>query len=331
MNDQEKGEHPRHTGIARRAHLLVLVALQSLMAVELVAADAPRRVDARLPGHRGDGRDPRSGAGAAEALGPDSVRDPDPGDRCSCSRRSSWAKCAIITSGSGGGTSLFTEPRGSARAARLPDRLCAEREPRSPGEDAAQLRRDVRVRVRAGARHRWEIFEFSMDQIFGLNMQKPMLGDPSGLTDTMWDMIVNLIGAAIVSLSGWVVSAPVAAAARGHLDRPASSPQPQLEEAAGPKLSGSTLRALCPGAGCLDPGDEPLSVPDLRSAAQFSCLHLGNCIVVIAGVDPFGACDIARSVEQIMPVLRHNAHSPVDWRYHHLSGNWLTQINPTLR
>lgn len=49
----------------------------------------------------------------------------------------------------------------------------------------------------------WEIFEFAMDQLFGLNMQKPMLGDPSGLTDTMWDLIVNLIGAAIVSLAGW--------------------------------------------------------------------------------------------------------------------------------
>ncbi|HUG45164.1 MAG TPA: hypothetical protein VMK31_01455 [Sphingomicrobium sp.] len=49
----------------------------------------------------------------------------------------------------------------------------------------------------------WEIFEFLMDQVFGLNMQKPMLGDPSGLTDTMWDLIVNFIGAAIVSLSGW--------------------------------------------------------------------------------------------------------------------------------
>lgn len=49
----------------------------------------------------------------------------------------------------------------------------------------------------------WEIFEFSMDQIFGLTMQKPMLGDSSGLTDTMWDMIVNAIGAAIISLAGW--------------------------------------------------------------------------------------------------------------------------------
>lgn len=50
----------------------------------------------------------------------------------------------------------------------------------------------------------WEIFEFAMDQIFGTVMQKPMLGDPSGLTDTMWDMIVNAVGAALVSLSGWL-------------------------------------------------------------------------------------------------------------------------------
>ncbi|MEX2575878.1 MAG: hypothetical protein WD382_04425, partial [Halofilum sp. (in: g-proteobacteria)] len=37
----------------------------------------------------------------------------------------------------------------------------------------------------------WEIFEFGMDQLFGMNMQKGMLGDPSGLTDTMWDLIVD--------------------------------------------------------------------------------------------------------------------------------------------
>jgi hypothetical protein len=49
----------------------------------------------------------------------------------------------------------------------------------------------------------WEIFEFFMDQLFGLNMQKPMMGDTSGLTDTMWDMIVNSIGAFIISFMGW--------------------------------------------------------------------------------------------------------------------------------
>ena len=49
----------------------------------------------------------------------------------------------------------------------------------------------------------WEIFEFAMDQLFGLTMQKPMLGDASGLTDTMWDLKVNAVGAAIFSLAGW--------------------------------------------------------------------------------------------------------------------------------
>ncbi len=49
----------------------------------------------------------------------------------------------------------------------------------------------------------WEIFEFAMDQIVGTNMQKPMLGDPSGLTDTMWDMIVNALGALTISALGW--------------------------------------------------------------------------------------------------------------------------------
>jgi hypothetical protein len=49
----------------------------------------------------------------------------------------------------------------------------------------------------------WEIFEFAMDQAFGLAMQKPVPGDPSGLTDTMSDMIVNAIGAAVIGLAGW--------------------------------------------------------------------------------------------------------------------------------
>lgn len=49
----------------------------------------------------------------------------------------------------------------------------------------------------------WEVFEFVMDQLFGMNMQKPMLGDPSGLTDTMWDLIVDGLGALVVSVLGW--------------------------------------------------------------------------------------------------------------------------------
>jgi small basic protein len=43
----------------------------------------------------------------------------------------------------------------------------------------------------------WEIFEFAMDQSFGLNMQK------SGLLDTMWDLIVDTIGATIGALAGF--------------------------------------------------------------------------------------------------------------------------------
>lgn len=50
----------------------------------------------------------------------------------------------------------------------------------------------------------WEIFEFFMDQVFGMNMQKPMFGDESGLTDTMWDLIVDGVGAAVMSISAYV-------------------------------------------------------------------------------------------------------------------------------
>lgn len=49
----------------------------------------------------------------------------------------------------------------------------------------------------------WEIFEFAADSLLGTNMQKPMLGDDSGLTDTMWDLILDVLGAMIISLLGW--------------------------------------------------------------------------------------------------------------------------------
>jgi hypothetical protein len=49
----------------------------------------------------------------------------------------------------------------------------------------------------------WEVFEFAMDQTFGLQMQKPRFGDPSGLTDTMWDLTFDAIGALLVSAFGW--------------------------------------------------------------------------------------------------------------------------------
>jgi hypothetical protein len=43
----------------------------------------------------------------------------------------------------------------------------------------------------------WEIFEFLMDQTFGLNMQK------SGLFDTMGDLIINAVGSGIASITGY--------------------------------------------------------------------------------------------------------------------------------
>lgn len=49
----------------------------------------------------------------------------------------------------------------------------------------------------------WEIFEFGMDRYFGTNMQPATPGDPSGLTDTIHDLIVDTLGAAVVSLFGW--------------------------------------------------------------------------------------------------------------------------------
>ena len=43
----------------------------------------------------------------------------------------------------------------------------------------------------------WEIFEFTVDQALGTNMQK------SGLVDTMWDLIVNAVGALAIASIGW--------------------------------------------------------------------------------------------------------------------------------
>lgn len=42
----------------------------------------------------------------------------------------------------------------------------------------------------------WEIFEYAMDTLFGFNMMK------SGLPDTMGDLIVDAVGAALAALAG---------------------------------------------------------------------------------------------------------------------------------
>ncbi len=44
----------------------------------------------------------------------------------------------------------------------------------------------------------WEVFEFAMDQLFGLNMQK------SGLVDTMSDLIVDAVGALVGAGAGFL-------------------------------------------------------------------------------------------------------------------------------
>jgi len=44
----------------------------------------------------------------------------------------------------------------------------------------------------------WEIYEFTIDSFFGANMQK------SGLVDTMWDLIIDVTGAFIVSTSAYL-------------------------------------------------------------------------------------------------------------------------------
>jgi hypothetical protein len=43
----------------------------------------------------------------------------------------------------------------------------------------------------------WEVFEYTMDTVLGLNMQK------TGLDDTMGDLILNAIGGLIASLTGY--------------------------------------------------------------------------------------------------------------------------------
>ena len=50
----------------------------------------------------------------------------------------------------------------------------------------------------------WEIFEFSGDRLLGLNMQKFRMPGEDGLVDTMTDLIVDMVGALIVTLIGYI-------------------------------------------------------------------------------------------------------------------------------
>jgi len=64
----------------------------------------------------------------------------------------------------------------------------------------------------------WEIWEFTLDQLFGLNTQK------SGLVDTMWDLIVDAMGALIGAGAGWAYlkgrqNGPLTRAIRAFVDK----------------------------------------------------------------------------------------------------------------
>jgi len=45
----------------------------------------------------------------------------------------------------------------------------------------------------------WEIFEFAMDTLFGMDMQRAS----TGVVDTMWDLVVDCIGALVISVLGY--------------------------------------------------------------------------------------------------------------------------------
>lgn len=50
----------------------------------------------------------------------------------------------------------------------------------------------------------WEIVEFVMDLTLGTTMQTPTPGDPSGLTDTMIDLILDATGGVIIAAYGFL-------------------------------------------------------------------------------------------------------------------------------
>lgn len=70
----------------------------------------------------------------------------------------------------------------------------------------------------------WEIFEFTMDNLFGLNMQR------SGLVDTMWDLIFDTFGAVIVSVAGYQYLKRVEAPLFRRLIKRFSSANPEYFE-----------------------------------------------------------------------------------------------------
>ena len=56
----------------------------------------------------------------------------------------------------------------------------------------------------------WEIFEYLVDQVLGTNMQK------SGLPDTMGDLMIDAVGGAVASLTGYLYLVRNSAGPLGH-------------------------------------------------------------------------------------------------------------------
>lgn len=50
----------------------------------------------------------------------------------------------------------------------------------------------------------WEFFEFSVDRLLGFNMQKFRMPGEDGLVDTMIDLLVDTLGAFVVSAIGYI-------------------------------------------------------------------------------------------------------------------------------
>lgn len=86
----------------------------------------------------------------------------------------------------------------------------------------------------------WEIYEFTMDSVFGTNMQKYMLDNgtaligQAALQDTMKDIIVDAIGALVMSTigyislkykKGWVEKLMI----RFHVKKPEKTGKPKRE------------------------------------------------------------------------------------------------------
>lgn len=105
----------------------------------------------------------------------------------------------------------------------------------------------------------WETFEFGMDRTFGMNMQKPMFGDPSGLTDTMWDLIVDALGPSPSADSGGGTctatrprSSRRGSASSSSAIRACSGPDAQPERPRAP--GGGRIDARAPVLPAADPG-----------------------------------------------------------------------------